>query len=134
VDIYKLKRFDKNQPWPKFGAYFKILIRASAPSEGSCLESNLMQENLDLLDGLRVLTRIGAHFHPGRVRAVEPPFIFAVSLDSERGNKPHIYSKEEILNKVIIEVSFGSYYLQVVLRIRDVLSRIRIHKFFHPGS
>ncbi len=36
---------------------------------------------------------------------MEPPFIFAVSLDSERGNRPHIYSKEEILHKVVIEVS-----------------------------
>ena len=41
---------------------------------------SLFPENLDLLDGLRVLTRIGAHFYPGRARAVEPPFIFAVRL------------------------------------------------------
>ena len=51
-----------------------------------------------------MLTRLGPHFYPGRVRAIEPPFIFALSLDSERGNKPHIYAKEEILQKVIIEV------------------------------
>ena len=63
-----------------------------------------LKENLDLLDGLRVLTRLGPHFYPGRERAIEPPFIFALSLDSERGNKPHIYAKEEILQKVIIEV------------------------------
>jgi hypothetical protein len=57
---------------------------------------------------MRVLTRIGAHFYPGRVRAIEPPFIFALCLDSERGNRSHIYAKEEILHKVIIEVSSGT--------------------------
>ena len=57
------------------------------------------------MDGLRVLSRMGAHFYPGRVRAIEPPFIFAVSLDSERGNRPHIFAKEEVLTKIIIEVS-----------------------------
>ncbi len=68
----------------------------------------IFKENLDLLDGMRVLTRIGAHFYPGRVRAIEPPFIFALCLDSERGNRSHIYAKEEILHKVIIEVSTGA--------------------------
>ena len=42
---------------------------------GTC---QLSSESVGRLDGTRVLTRVGAHFYPGRATAVEPPFIFAV--------------------------------------------------------
>ena len=70
--------------------------RPMTPPPGTC---TIYQENLDLVDGLRVLTRIGPHFYPGCVKTIESPSIFAVSVDGERGNKPHIYSAEELLEK-----------------------------------
>ena len=79
--------------------------RPMTPPPGTC---TIYQENLDLVDGLRVLTRIGPHFYPGCVKTIESPSIFAVSVDGERGNKPHIYSAEELLEKTILEVRPGS--------------------------
>ena len=75
--------------------------RPITPPPGPC---TIYQENLDLVDGLRVLTKVGPHFYPGSVKTIESPSIFAVSVDGERGNKPHIYSAEELLDKTILEV------------------------------
>ena len=50
--------------------------RPVTPPPGPCI---IYQENLDLVDGLRVLTRIGPHFYPGCVKTIEAPSIFAVS-------------------------------------------------------
>ena len=79
--------------------------RAMTPPPGTC---TIYQENLDLVDGLRVLTRIGPHFYPGCVKTIESPSLFAVTVDGERGNKPHIYPAEELLEKTILEVRPGS--------------------------
>ena len=79
--------------------------RPMTPPPGTC---TIYQENLDLVDGLRVLTRFGPHFYPGCVKTIESPSIFAVTIDGERGNKPHIYSAEELLEKTILEVKPGS--------------------------
>ena len=75
--------------------------RPMTPPPGPC---TIYQENLDLVDGLRVLTKVGPHFYPGYVKTIESPSIFAVTVDGERGNKPHIYSAEELLEKTILEV------------------------------
>lgn len=63
------------------------------------------------LDGLadktrssRVLTAMGGLFYAGGLSAVQPPDVYAVTLDGERGNRPHIMSREEILRDA---VSFG---------------------------
>ena len=79
--------------------------RPETPPPGPC---TIFEDNLDLVDGLRVLTRVGPHFYPGSVKTIESPSIFAVTVDGERGNKPHIYSAEELLNKTILEVRPGS--------------------------
>jgi len=47
----------------------------------------------DLRDGLRVLLRLGGHFHTSRVTEISPPDIYGVVVDKERGNKPHILSR-----------------------------------------
>ena len=75
--------------------------RPVTPPPGPC---TIYQENLDLVDGLRVLTKIGPHFYPGSVKTIDSPSIFAVTVDGERGNKPHIYSAEDLLSKTILEV------------------------------
>ena len=55
----------------------------------------------DLVDGLRILTRMGGHFYPSRLTDISAPDIYGIVVDKERGNKPHIYSQEEVLNKAV---------------------------------
>ena len=41
------------------------------------------------------------HFHPGKIQAISPPDIYGVLVDKERGNKPHIFSREEVLQEAV---------------------------------
>ena len=94
----------KNSPPPQ-SVDQEDLERPTTPPPGTC---TIYQENLDLLDGMRVLTKIGPHFYPGKVTAVEGSSIFAVSVEGERGNKPHIYPAEVLLQKTLLDVKPGS--------------------------
>lgn len=58
----------------------------------------------DLVQDLRVLVKLDGHFHPGKIQAISPPDIYGVLVDKERGNKPHIFSREEVLREAIFEV------------------------------
>ncbi|XP_034941429.1 uncharacterized protein wge isoform X2 [Chelonus insularis] len=60
------------------------------------------------IDQLRVLTAMGGLFYAGRLNAIQPPDVYAITLDGERGNRPHIHSREEILRDAIVEVCPGS--------------------------
>lgn len=55
-------------------------------------------------DQLRVLTAMGGLFYAGRLSAVQAPDVYAITLDGERGNRPHIHSREEILSDAIVEI------------------------------
>lgn len=61
----------------------------------------LTSAHLDI-DQLRVLMANGGLFYAGRLSAVQAPDVYAITLDGERGNKPHIYSREEILRDAVI--------------------------------
>ncbi|KAF5302568.1 hypothetical protein FQA39_LY10186 [Lamprigera yunnana] len=54
---------------------------------------------------MRVLTAMGGLFYAGQLHPVEPPDVYSITLDGERGNRPHIMSREEILRDAIVEVS-----------------------------
>ena len=56
----------------------------------------------DLVDGLRILKRIDSHFYPGKLTEISAPDIYGIVVDKERGNKPHIFSQEEVLNEAVI--------------------------------
>jgi hypothetical protein len=87
----------------------------------------------DLRDGLRILTRIGGHFYPGRVTEISPPDIYGILVDKERGNKPHIYSREEVLKQAVLEVrpsSVGS--VSVGTRVCAYWSSK--YQYLHPGT
>jgi hypothetical protein len=58
----------------------------------------------DLDEGVRVLVKIDGHFHPGKILAISPPDIYGILVDRERGNRPHIFSREEVLIEAIFEV------------------------------
>lgn len=69
------------------------------------IESNsdkckLTSAHLDI-DQLRVLTAMGGLFYAGRLSAVQAPDIYAITNDGERGNKPNIYSREEIFRDAV---------------------------------
>ncbi|XP_044731494.1 protein winged eye isoform X2 [Chrysoperla carnea] len=64
----------------------------------------LTSEHLEI-DKLRVLTSMGGLFYAGVLSAIQAPDIYAITLDGERGNRPHIMSREEILRDAILEVS-----------------------------
>lgn len=53
------------------------------------------------IDQLRVLMAIGGLFYAGRLSAVQAPDVYAITLDGERGNRPHIHSREEILKDAV---------------------------------
>jgi len=55
----------------------------------------------DLTEGLRVLIKLEGHFYPGKIQAISPPDIYGVLVDRERGNKPHIFSREEVLKDAV---------------------------------
>ena len=54
-----------------------------------------------LQDGLKVLLRLGGHFYTSRLTEISPPDIYGVVVDKERGNKPHILSREEVLERAV---------------------------------
>ena len=60
----------------------------------------MIQES-DLTEGLRVLIKLEGHFYPGQIQAISPPDIYGVLVDRERGNKPHIFSREEVLQDAV---------------------------------
>lgn len=57
------------------------------------------------VDKLRVLTAMGGLFYAGQLNALEPPDVYSITLDGERGNKPHIMSREEILRDAVSNYS-----------------------------
>ncbi|KAH1016854.1 hypothetical protein HUJ04_008018 [Dendroctonus ponderosae] len=56
------------------------------------------------IDKLRVLTAMGGLFYAGHLNAIEPPDVYSITLDGERGNRPHIMSREEILRDAILSL------------------------------
>lgn len=49
----------------------------------------------------RVLTDMGGLFYAGIMKPLQPPDVYAITLDGERGNKSHIMSREEIFNDTV---------------------------------
>lgn len=59
----------------------------------------LTEDKLD--SSPRVLTAMGGLFYAGKLSAVTAPDVYAITLDGERGNKPHILSREETLRDAV---------------------------------
>ena len=57
---------------------------------------------VDLIDGLRILAKFGSHFYPGRLTEISAPDVYGIIIDKERGGKPHVFSREEILRDMVI--------------------------------
>lgn len=83
-------------------------------------------------DGLRVLARIDGHFYPGRLNSIKPPDIYGILLDNERGFRPHIYAREELLKSAVREVKVRTEKLAPGTRVCAYWSA-KYH-FLHPGT
>lgn len=59
---------------------------------------------------LRTLTAMGGLFYAGQLSAITAPDVYGVTIDGERGNRPHIYSREEILKD-----SVGRFFLLPII-------------------
>ncbi|XP_018573680.1 protein winged eye isoform X2 [Anoplophora glabripennis] len=77
------------------------IVEEVKPEDTRC---TLTAELLEV-DKLRVLTAMGGLFYAGQLNALEPPDVYSIILDGERGNRPHIMSREEILRDAIVEVA-----------------------------
>jgi len=83
-----------------------IIDEAASTCQGQkvrfCKHVLYWQKCRNLLDWtLFYLCRIGSHFHPGRITEISPPDIYGILVDRERGNKPHIFSREEVLSQAV---------------------------------
>ncbi|XP_072156002.1 uncharacterized protein [Bemisia tabaci] len=56
---------------------------------------------------LRALINIGGLFYAGQLTAIEPPDLYGLTLDGERGHRSHIHTREEILNQAVLEVKLS---------------------------
>lgn len=59
----------------------------------------LTEDKLD--SSPRILTAMGGLFYAGKLSAVQAPDVYAITLDGERGNKPHILPREETLRDAV---------------------------------
>lgn len=69
--------------------------------DARCTLTGEQLDNLSSTSKPRVLTAMGGLFYAGCLSAVQPPDVYSVTLDGERGNRPHIMSREEILRDAV---------------------------------
>ena len=77
------------------------LTNKKEPNEN---ETRLYLESSQLCEGTRVLLRLDAVMHPGKLTDIVPPDIYGVVVDKERGNKPHVFSTEDLLQRAVYDI------------------------------
>ena len=98
--VKKKHKSHKEERW-KISKNLKSPIRnipdiAPSPPSGGCTLTEA-----DLVEGLRLLLRVGSHFYAGRLTEISAPDIYGIIIDKERGNKPHIFSRQEIIRDAV---------------------------------
>ncbi|XP_048348145.1 BAH and coiled-coil domain-containing protein 1 isoform X2 [Sphaerodactylus townsendi] len=64
---------------------------------------NIQKE--DLQDGLRVLIpKEDSLLYAGSVKSLQPPDIYSIVIEGERGNRQRIYSQEQLLQEAVLDV------------------------------
>jgi len=87
----------------------------------------------DLVSGAPVLLRKDGVYHPGSLRCIMPPDIYGVLVTRDRGNKPVILPKEELITDVIHDLRPKTVSeLEVGTRVCAFWSS-KI-PFLHPGT
>lgn len=121
-NVEKLKKMKKKKASACSSSRKKDARRRGSEDYSECLKTKraesiinkckLMSEHL-AIDQLRVLTAMGGLFYAGRLSAVQAPDVYAITLDGERGNRPHIHSREEILRDAVIVPLFSLLLLTI---------------------
>lgn len=73
---------------------------------------------------LRVLVTVGNLFRAGELSAVRAPDLYGIKLDGERGQRTHIYTKEEILRDVVrsaFSVMNYTVFISTMSHVRQIL-------------
>ncbi|XP_051571991.1 trinucleotide repeat-containing gene 18 protein-like isoform X6 [Myxocyprinus asiaticus] len=108
----------------------------SAPPERPCTPAprNCVINKDELQDGLRVLIPMDDKLlYAGHVSTVHSPDIYSVVVEGERGNRPHIYCLEQLLQEAIIDVKPPSIrYLPQGTRIAAYWSQQ--YRCLYPGT
>ncbi|KAL0278885.1 UNVERIFIED_CONTAM: hypothetical protein PYX00_000567 [Menopon gallinae] len=79
-------------------------VKQEKPKNCSLTTEMLMTDQFPM----KILTVDGGLFYTGQLSAIQPPDVYGITIDGERGNRPHIYSREEILNNSILEMKPSS--------------------------
>lgn len=58
----------------------------------------------DLVEGMRVLIKQEGYFYSAKITVLSPPDVYGVIIEHERGRKPHIYCREDLLLQAVREV------------------------------
>ncbi|KAK1876912.1 Trinucleotide repeat-containing 18 protein [Dissostichus eleginoides] len=103
--------------------------RVSTPAPVQCV-----LDKDSLVDGLKVLIPMDDQLlYAGHVNTVHSPDIYSVVVEGERGNRPHIYCLEQLLQEAIIDVKPPSVrYLPEGTRIAAYWSQQ--YRCLYPGS
>lgn len=109
---------DANAEWRKNGKTDENVSRKTKVSKKTSLSSKGQTERLEPGESkkpklpscvlttehiksnkfpVRTLTAMGGLFYAGHLSAIRAPDVYGITIDGERGNRPHIYSREEIL-------------------------------------
>ncbi|XP_037544799.1 trinucleotide repeat-containing gene 18 protein [Nematolebias whitei] len=103
--------------------------RSTTPAPVQCV-----LDKDSLVDGLRVLIPMEDQLlYAGHVNTVHSPDIYSVVVEGERGNRPHIYCLEQLLQEAIIDVKPPSVrYLPEGTRIAAYWSQQ--YRCLYPGT
>ncbi|XP_039290648.1 protein winged eye-like isoform X4 [Nilaparvata lugens] len=78
----------------------------STLAELDTVECRLTLATLENEGGLpcRVLVAKGGLLYAGELAEIQAPDLYSITLDGERAHRPHIYTQEELLNDILLEV------------------------------
>ncbi|KAL6103290.1 tnrc18 [Pungitius sinensis] len=127
--------FEPNQD-SSFSEDEQVPPRSNSVSESSSTLAPVqcVLDNDSLVDGLRVLIPMDDQLlYAGHVNTVHSPDIYSVVVEGERGNRPHIYCLEQLLQEAIINVKPPSVrYLPEGTRIAAYWSQQ--YRCLYPGT
>ncbi|KAM5125326.1 BAH and coiled-coil domain-containing protein 1-like, partial [Mantella aurantiaca] len=76
-----------------------------ASSTGKSKSHICSLSKMDLREGLQVLIpKEDNLLYAASIRSLQPPDIYSVVIEGERGNRPRIYSQEQLLQEAVIDV------------------------------
>ncbi|KAL1116152.1 hypothetical protein AAG570_005647 [Ranatra chinensis] len=75
---------------------------------------------------------MGGLFYAGQLTEVTPPDLYGVTLDKERGHRPHILCREQILTDAILEIRCDNLSLDSGTRLCAYWSQQ--YRCLYPGT